>query len=348
MAQNLNNILPEEKYCQVHFRDILILGLGTITLLFILNILAYFYLKENPINRGYWLVRQKWELLFKQNQPVDWLILGDSTANQGIDPAIIEQRLGGSALNLSTLGNLLALGNAWSLEKYLKEVGAPKQVLLVHAYDIWEREVGLDTLAYIAKIPLNWQDFNDLEPKLDLSWEEKIHILSQRYVPIYSENKTIIRLIKSSRNFSDNQKFQLAANGFMRISKSAPENVNKDAQEHLKFVINRKFKLSKINQLSLEKLMKLAEIYSFDIYIADSPIYQELYQDKEFQAYYNQVQQMLHQFANRSNRIHYVSQIPVTFSKTEMQNADHVIYSAAKSYTNNLVLGINQMNYLSK
>src|SRR5438128_2449200 len=110
---------------------------GVLALVALANTAALFVLSRHPVNHGYKVIGAKWELLREQERPVDWLVLGDSSGNQGVVPAVLSERLGGSSLNLCTVGDLLAVNDAWMLETYIGTVGAPRKVLMVHAYDIW-------------------------------------------------------------------------------------------------------------------------------------------------------------------------------------------------------------------
>src|SRR4249920_755258 len=66
------------------------------------NVLAGLVLQRWSPNLGYAVAKKKWEILLTLHGPVDWLILGDSTANQGVDPRVLATHLGGRALNLGT------------------------------------------------------------------------------------------------------------------------------------------------------------------------------------------------------------------------------------------------------
>src|SRR5215510_7988386 len=63
----------------------------------------------NP-NIGYDLIQAKWDLLLNQKNAVDGVILGDSSGNQGVIPALLAaQGLDAQWLNLCTIGSTLLI-----------------------------------------------------------------------------------------------------------------------------------------------------------------------------------------------------------------------------------------------
>ncbi|MBZ0305522.1 MAG: hypothetical protein K8I82_05590, partial [Anaerolineae bacterium] len=102
---------------------------------FIANFLTYYV----PMDRTETVVYQKWGLIQDLDAPVDWLIVGDSSANHGVIPAIITQELGGEALNVATFGDWLFVDDAWMIETHIRQVGAPKNIIIVHVPDMYHR-----------------------------------------------------------------------------------------------------------------------------------------------------------------------------------------------------------------
>ena len=141
----------------------------TIVVILLLNLLAIWVVQRYSPNRGYRLVREKWTLLLNLKEPVEWLVLGDSSGNQAVDPALLDARLGGRSLNLCTTGNALVLGDLWMLETYLRRFGPPRGVVLVHTYDLWGRDKNSNT---VADVPLPWGYWTEREHPLHLGTEE--------------------------------------------------------------------------------------------------------------------------------------------------------------------------------
>ncbi|MGB7441864.1 MAG: hypothetical protein WA919_12405 [Coleofasciculaceae cyanobacterium] len=348
MRQSSNNQLTKEVIKPVKRRDILISILGTFILVLLINFAAGWYLQKNTPNRGYFLINQKWEMLLGLKQPVNWLILGDSSCNQGIIPSVLNEKLNVTSLNLCTIGDMLALNDAWMLDKYIKKLGVPQNILLVHVYDVWHRSANPRLL---GKIPLNLPNLQKLQPQISLSFKQLIQFFWWRYFPLNSESSSLANLLKHPiESYEQAKSFKLEENGFMIWEKADPYGVEVDTKRHIKFTKDNRFKLSSPNHQALEKIAALAQHYNFNVYLANSPIHQKLSENEEFQAYYAQVKATLSTYAAQSEQIHYISE-PVTFSKYQMQNSDHLIYTSAKVYTQTVISQIfsaSQSNTVSQ
>lgn len=298
------------------------------------NVGANLYLKNFPENRGYWVIQQKWSILMNLKQPVDWLVLGDSSCNQGVVPEVLETELSGKAVNLCTIGDSLVLNDAWMLSKYIKKYGAPKNIVIVHVYDIWQREINWDVT---SQTPLAWGYWNQLEPNFDLSFQEKKKVFLSKYIPLYSQSTSLKEVVRNSDRLFQSKDYSLNENGFMGATESNSGEVEKDTQGHINEVKEMTFSFSNTNQKAIDAIVELAEKHDINVYLANSPLYEKLYQNPEFKTYYDRVQQELAKLSDRTNhKIQRVMTKPMTFKKEEMENADHLIVSAAESYTKQL------------
>ncbi len=198
MAQPKNQQLPQEIVTPVKSKEFLLSLLGTFIFIILFNFAAKLYLKENTTNRAYWLINEKWELLLNQKKPVDWLILGDSSCNQGVVPSIVDEKLNVNSINLCTIGDMLTLDDAWMLEKYIQRFGVPKNVLIVHVHDAWSREVNRSLL---AKIPLNWGYWQQLEPRVDLGLKDTAQLFVDSIHPTLFGKQKPFRIIKVSLRY---------------------------------------------------------------------------------------------------------------------------------------------------
>ena len=122
----------------------------------------------------------------------------------------------------------------------------------------------------------------------------------------------------------------------MMLTVADPDQVQTDTRSHLRFVKDNVFRVSPNNQEALEHITALANEYQFEVFLANSPINDALYEDDQFQLYFGQVRQALQAYADTNERVHYVLQDPVTFTKEQMRNADHVTYAAAMVYSERL------------
>jgi hypothetical protein len=307
---------------------------GTIFLLFLANWAVLWLAEVYPYNRGYWLVQQKWELLQELSAPVDWLIVGDSTGNQGLVPDVLEARLGGTAVNLSTVGDMGAVDDVWMLQAYIDRFGPPAHVLVIHSYDAWHRDV---RHIFVAKTPLSWNSWQDAYvPPLNLTAQEQLDVWLARYLPLYADNLTLGRIIRD-RLFLQRpilqKRYSLQADGFMPLA-SAPTStrVSDDVQEHLSFLATNTFSMPEINQQALAQLVNLAETYDIDVYLAFGPLNEALGMEQLFQTYFEQVRTGLETFTDQSDALHLL-ETTVMFPADQMENADHVILEAAIIYT---------------
>ncbi|MDY6805499.1 MAG: hypothetical protein SXA11_17050 [Cyanobacteriota bacterium] len=339
--QATNKQLTEEIVAPAKGRQVCISILGTLIFVLLANFVARWYLKYNTTNRGYLLIREKWELLLAQKQPVDWLILGDSSCNQGVVPSILEKRLGGTSINLCTLGDLGGVDDAWMVDLHLQKLGSPKNIVIVHVYDVWHRE-GISR-KLLAKIPLSWGYWEELQPPMQFSPRAMLDFLLLRYVPLLKENQTLSEVLRSPvHSFQKSRRLSLDANGFMAYEEPRPKRVENDKNKHIKFVRKNKFKMSVPNRQALEQIVALAQEYGFNVYLVNSPIYQDLYNNEDYQAYFSQVQNTLSAYAAKSKKVYYIRE-PMVFSKEEMENADHLVYPAAKVYTDKLASEIDSI-----
>jgi hypothetical protein len=325
--------LPIEIIRSVTFKRILLSIVSTSIVLMLANVAAKLYLKYFPQNEGYWLIDKKWEMLTSLSKPVDWLIFGDSSCNQGVVTSIFEEKLDTSAINLCTIGDTLAVNDAWMLAKYIEKHGAPKNILIVHVYDIWDRNINWNVT---AQTPLKIDEFKKLPPNLNPELKDLKTILLDRYLPLYSQNESLKNLVKKPENLGKANIGDLQKGGFMKETKTNPGEVQADLRRHIDYVRRKEFHLSPANQKSLDAIVSMAEKYKINVYITNSPIYEGLDRNKDFLAYFDRLQKTFQELDDRSPQIHYIAQ-PIAFPKEVMQNADHLVESSAKVYTEKLV-----------
>ncbi len=333
MPQNPHLKLPHEAPTQAGWKDIVICWLGVVVVVAMVNAGARWYLNHYTTNHGYMLIREKWQLLRDMNGPVDWLILGDSSGNQGIMPSVFNERFGGKAVNLCTIGDTLAMNDAWMLEEYIQRFGSPKHVVIVHVYDIWWRGVKHEVL---AQIPLGWRFWTKVNPRLEFGLVEEATLFMNQYSPFYSEHKTLGHIIRSPELWFDSQ-FHFEADGFTIVDQARPDLVRSDMQTHIQFTHDHRFNMSHENQTAMDHITTLANRYGFEVFLANSPIYNALTENEDFQRYFKEVQSSLSNWAAKSDRTHYLLREPMGFTEDQMQNADHVIESSAVAYSLRLV-----------
>jgi len=262
------------------------------------------------------------------------LFLGDSSCNQGLRPDIWREATGATAVNLCTIGDMLATNDAWMLERYLARHGAPRGgVVVMHAYDVWHRGMsGAFRTQLLARVPLPWGFWERATPKVTLTRDEALSVAASRYAPLYSEHATLAKRLRPLSGEPSPQ-FALDADGYMRLDDAAPARVKRDVRGHLGFVRRKKPSVSRENREALARLRALAEEREFSLYLAASPIADELARDAEWRRHFDGVEGALAKAVEGSPRARLVLTTPATFPATRMENADHLVHEAAASYT---------------
>jgi len=177
------------------------------------------FLQKFPVHKGVNRLWQKWPLLEIQQEPVDWLIMGDSSCGQGLRPDIFEKNFGGNAINLCSIANATVINDAWQLQRYIEKVGPPKNLVLFYVFHIWERDEQ-QLIAMFDQIPLNWGFWNNLEPSITLTWYEQLELATRPVTALYSYNLSVQYLINESiKNlFKNKNKNTILAKG-LRLNK---------------------------------------------------------------------------------------------------------------------------------
>jgi hypothetical protein len=321
-----NRQLPKEILVQTTAGRLSLTIICTLLITFALNLAAAWYLARYSPNTGYLLIAAKWEMLRAMLIPEDILIFGDSAGNQGVDPEIIEEKLDLPGVNLCTIGDAMVVNDLWMLRDYLKQYRPPQAVLIVHGYDIWSRDVNIPVM---SKIPGEWWK---REPNIDLDLKQKIRIYLNRYVPLYTETRSLANRLQNPWNALD-KGLNLDENGFMAQAELDLDRLIKDTDAHLKFVQKKRLVLSALNRKALEQIRDLADEKQFDVFIINGPVYEVLYSDDAFQNYFYEVQKVISDIAAGSDRMHYILNPPMTFPRDKMQSADHTTNAGAREYT---------------
>jgi hypothetical protein len=330
--------LPEEIQPEISWRRIAIILFLSFILLFITNLFAFTYLGSYSTNFGYWSIHQKWKMLGKINRPVDWVILGDSSCSQGIMPAVFSTELNQIAVNFCTIGDMGTVGDLWMLEEYIQRVGAPKNVLVVHTFDIWYREFNPVRLGQIPRPWGFWQAHSFGE---DFMQEKEVRngIFLERYVPLYSQRGTIGRIIRNTLAGNHNPLKAMWINepdGFVPAIEPKPLIVEDGEKQMVDFVNQNTFSVSQINDQALRKMLEVADLNDIKLVIANAPIYEGLFSNASYQGYFQSLQSYLQGAAAKYDHTQYVSSVK-TFPADQMQTPDHLIVPGAEEYTHWLI-----------
>ncbi|MFI5349412.1 MAG: hypothetical protein ACHQ2Z_07705 [Elusimicrobiota bacterium] len=114
-------------------------------------------------NTSYGFLQGALHELRSLKSPVDWILLGDSTSNTSVRPESLCPRLGVTCLNLSTVGDLSLVEEAWLLELYLRRFPPPHRVIMTHAFPAYGISPISDRLEKGFDVGL--KDIEDLKPR---------------------------------------------------------------------------------------------------------------------------------------------------------------------------------------
>lgn len=319
-------MLPSEQIPRFTFWKLLQMTVGMIILLAIINLAAYCYLQRYNPNKAYALIQHKWQLL-QRSPAVDWLILGDSSGNQGIDPTLFHQEKSAKAINVCTIADLLVVNDLWQLKAVIQQGKTPKNILLVHTYDIWQR-THIPT-GYASQIPAINTDFPLAEYAISIPKRTLMNAL-----PLNFQRASLGHILQHPSQWGK-RNYAWEADGFERIEQADRVEVERDTKAHLEFVKDNDFKISTINEKALIALAKLARTEQIKVHLAQAPYHDGLAKNEDFQKYLGQVEMYLMDFCKQNEWIYMTDY--QTFSASEMENADHVTMEAAQEFTRGIL-----------
>lgn len=282
-------------------------------------------------NRGQELIRTKWEVLDGLPAGVGdrSLILGDSTGNQGVDPALMREALGGEWVNLCTVGQMLTAGDAWMLGRYVEEHGPPTRVVMVRIADVWPLKPDPQLIAAVPR-PIGW--WRHEQPAVDLGLRREVDVLLARYAPLYVSNQSLAFVIKTPWRLGEVYR-EVRADGFMPMRGQRPEEFEPDLAEWLRFLDQKEFRVSRINREALERVADLGERHGFDVYFAHGPAWDRLAADPRYRAWFAEAHAMLQAFAAEHPRFRLVFDAPQPFPYEQLQDVEHLTVEGAAVYS---------------
>ncbi|MFO0948661.1 MAG: hypothetical protein U1D30_22505, partial [Planctomycetota bacterium] len=295
VAKSRGNMLPVEREGRSSARRLATTIAWTLFFVLAANAGTIVALRHLPANLGYWLVKQKWRMLEDLDRPVDWLVLGDSSVNQGLDCRLFDEIVDGTSVNLGTTAVMTMVNDAWMLESYIEKHGPPRGVLIVHVYQMWQesaRAVG------IGEIPRPWGFWNQAQPPVAISSNDEWLVFLQRFAPLYAKHASIAEMLKHPLR-TLRWRASVDARGFMSCEDYLPARIESERQAHLEFV-RRSYELSSDNRRALERIVELAEKHQFDVYLANSPILNDLSKDLVFSQFFRRTHQDIERIVGHS------------------------------------------------
>lgn len=285
-----------------------------------------------PLDGHIKMIDHRWSTLLDSTH--SWLILGDSSGLHGVVARQVADSLDTDAVNVCLFGTMTLLSDAWMLKSYVEEHGAPEGVILVHVYDVTERDIGVAATAWT---PLPWGYWSELTPAYQPSLRREFDVFAARDLPLFTEPGLLRKVALSTMGLDTLDQLPYMADGWVPITEPDTAGVRRDIQEHLRFVRKHTYALSKDARIALETIRDLADQYDFPVYFAPSPLVQDLAQNPLFAAHYGAFRDTMTDFCATSPNLHFVLNRPVTFPIGWMQLADHVVAAGAREYTAELM-----------
>jgi hypothetical protein len=339
MVKPRHNQLPSELIRKSSRREVLNTLLLTTTFLIILNTMGSYLLQAYNPNLGERIIKKKWEMVLNMD-PVETLILGDSSCNQGIKPQLLDSILKTTSANLCTVGGVQLIDDLWMLQVYIERHGPPKRVLIGHVYDVWHR--AFDGSA-MALIPYGLSQV--LSSTFEASLKEKVRYVLKKMEPsLHSKNESLAALIRQNEEAIQLSRVgRFDDQGYMKKEVGADKaKVRSDLQGHLSAIKKTDLPVSKQNREALEEIVVLAQTHQFEVYLVSSPLWEGAMKERLFKDRYNEIADFLKEVASRSPAVETILTDPMLFTDEEMQNIDHVTDGAATKYTVGVAEAINE------
>lgn len=304
------------------------------------------YLDLHGTNLGYRYIAHKWRVLEKLDEPVDWLVLGDSSGSQAFDPEILAADRDLTAVNLGTIGNFGLTDDLWMLEEYIERFGPPDRVVLIHVYDVWRRRLDPKLL---GRVPRDRAMSPEIVEKYGIDEEQLEQMWLVRYVRMYAERTSIRkaleltwhRLTKTDEELAELRKAdrslpekepELTDSGYVRMCGAIGKELRRDSAGHMKFLRKSRARISKDNREALQAIAALAEEHGFELDIVNGPLYDRLAAKREFEKYFKGIVTGLHKLTRGNPHVHIVESVYPVPSK-HLQNVDHITCDGVPGYT---------------
>jgi hypothetical protein len=304
----------------------------TVTVVIVgLNIFGLFFLMGHNVDSSLWLLRTKWERLLS-GPPVDWLILGDSSGNQGVDAGLFAEAMG-PAYNFCTFSNALLLNDEQMLEEYVKRNAAPKGVVLAHTYHVWHFPISPQVVAHV---PVGFAALSEYLRFAPSKSDFLLEFFSCRWFPLYSQPYGYRELF-TDPGMAFAPRFPIDGWGFVPVDKPDTAYALQHWKHRAEDRRKRAYVITLENRVAATRICELAQTHGFDVYYAFTPLYEAALSDSLVLADCREELRILRGLETRYSRFHVLGGLPPAEKLERMQYLDHVTLPAARDFTRSLV-----------
>ena len=269
------------------------------------------------------------------DDPVQWLVLGDSSAAFGFDPVRFNERTRQRAVNAATFGSLGLWGDVWMLERFIAAGGGndpPPTVVMIHAADVWTGGYEGGFYQYAAGIDEpDGPSFRRILAGRPGGQDLRIWALHRGWLPI-TQLKTMLR-----RSTPPSKPAPLHRDGrrLLSIDRANPSSVE-SAVAAWRDRSDESANLDDRHVRALQRIIGITRRHSMPLIIANGPIAEPVTRTASFQKRVGVIEHRVREIARQHPHVHYLDRW-IAFPPEVMENENHVVAPAAIRYTDRLI-----------
>ncbi|OGW72445.1 MAG: hypothetical protein A2Y02_01355 [Omnitrophica bacterium GWA2_52_12] len=339
--------------------------------------LTAFWLPALTLRSDMPLMRAKKDLA-GQKLDAQILIFGDSSAGLGIDAKLLGQETGFKTANLALLAPCNSAAHLLLLKNYLRHNPKPKAILLMHAFDIWWRDLEMETpwppgSARTAQTDVLAQLFGLDFWNVALAYRQRNpqgHMPFARFfhnfLPSQKYALDLRQLVEGRRDFwsrigerlrqgTDHKqrlfdtlgdyRHYLFASPAEELEAQDADSVRLDARLDWDWMKSHEFTVSPFNQDSLDQLLRFTSSEGIEIWIALPPLWEEFQTHPEAQAVLEKHRLFLRSLGEKYARVHFLNEDYYWAKMQELLNSvEHLTTAGQASLTHQLAQKIKTLN----
>lgn len=273
----------------------------------------------------------------------EWLIVGDSSASLGIDPARLSRWLGGPCLNAATFGSMGLTGDVEMVKRFLKHHDPPRGIIVVHAADVLSQPLGDAFYQYSATLPQSFLEMmTTVAPTLPNGSQWVTLFRSRGYLPLLLLKNVLREKIGWEYVDSSNAVepgVELPIDGTCRLDASHAnlEKVQLEADSYFDSELYVYDTFDSCHQVALDRLVELAQLHGVQLIYANGPIADAVRNRPEFDRNMAVSTKAVEDSLQSHPQTHYLLQQWIDLPSCQMESPNHPTGSAIDDYTD--VLG---------